>query len=69
MLFLGYAKVGSRAPLHLFDGGPRPVPRHATPAAPGGQAAGTGAGSPAPGHLEEPEPVPAGRRARPWWEH
>jgi RsiW-degrading membrane proteinase PrsW (M82 family) len=70
ILFLGYAKVGSRAPLHLFDGGPHPVPRHATPAAPGGQATGTAAGSPAaPGERGAQEPVPAGRRARPWWEH
>jgi RsiW-degrading membrane proteinase PrsW (M82 family) len=51
-LFLGYAKVGSRAPLHLFDGGPQP------PEPPGPAAA-------PPAH----RPVPAGRRARPWWEH
>jgi RsiW-degrading membrane proteinase PrsW (M82 family) len=67
ILFLGYAKVGSRPPLHLFDGGPHPIPRHATP---GGQPAGTVSGSPdAPGHPGAPQPVPAGRRARPWWEH
>jgi RsiW-degrading membrane proteinase PrsW (M82 family) len=71
ILFLGYAKVGSRPPLHLFDGGPpQPAPRHATPAAPSGQAARTAAASPAaPGRPGEPEPVPAGRRVRPWWEH
>jgi RsiW-degrading membrane proteinase PrsW (M82 family) len=66
ILFLGYAKVGSRAPLHLFDGGQRPVPRHATPAAPSGHAAGA---PEAPGQPGAPEPVPAGRRVRPWWEH
>jgi hypothetical protein len=36
ILFLGYAKVGSRAPLHLFDGGPQspepPAPAAASPA-------------------------------------
>jgi RsiW-degrading membrane proteinase PrsW (M82 family) len=32
ILFLGYAKVGSRAPLHLFDGGPQP-PEPPAPAA------------------------------------
>jgi RsiW-degrading membrane proteinase PrsW (M82 family) len=71
ILFLGYAKVGSRAPLHLFADEPHPGPRHATPAAPSGQAAGTAAGSPpaAPGHPGVPERVPAGRRVRPWWEH
>ena len=71
ILFLGYAKVGSRTPLHLFDGGPQPAPRHATPAAPGGQPAGTaaGSGSAAPGHQGIAEPVPTGRRIRPWWEH
>jgi RsiW-degrading membrane proteinase PrsW (M82 family) len=71
VLFLGYAKVGSRAPLHLFDGGAHPVPRHATPAGPGGEAAGTAAGSPsaAPGRPGVAEPVPTGRRGRPWWEH
>jgi RsiW-degrading membrane proteinase PrsW (M82 family) len=71
ILFLGYAKVGSRAPLHLFDDGPQPAPRHATPAAPSGQPTGTAAGSPpaAPGRPGVPEPVPTGRRVRPWWEH
>jgi RsiW-degrading membrane proteinase PrsW (M82 family) len=75
ILFLGYAKVGSRAPLHLFDGGPPPAPRHGTPAGhaagPSAQAARTAAGSPAapPGRPGVPEPVPAGRRGRPWWEH
>ena len=71
ILFLGYAKVGSRAPLHLFDGGSQPVPRHATPTAPSGEAAGTANGFPAasPGRTGVSEPVPAGRRVRPWWEH
>jgi RsiW-degrading membrane proteinase PrsW (M82 family) len=75
ILFLGYAKVGSRAPLHLFDGGPAPAPRHTTPAGHGTgrnrEAAGTAAGSRAasPGRPGVPEPVPASRRGRPWWEH
>ena len=75
ILFLGYAKVGSRAPLHLFDGGTPAAPRHATPAGhatgPSGAAAGTAASSPAapPVRPGAPEPVPAGRRGRPWWEH
>jgi len=34
ILFLGYAKVGSRAPLHLFDGGPQPAQAPGPAAAP-----------------------------------
>jgi len=73
ILFLGYAKVGSRGDPHASDPWPpafRPygIPDgHATaagqvPAAPAGRHAAP-AGPPAPG-------VPAGGRpARPWWEH
>jgi RsiW-degrading membrane proteinase PrsW (M82 family) len=59
ILFLGYAKVGARAELHLFDGGRHPAPRHGPPAG----------RPPAPPDQRVPEPVPAGRRGRPWWEH
>ena len=34
ILFLGYAKVGSRSALHLFDGGPPPAERPGPAAAP-----------------------------------
>ena len=54
ILFLGYAKVGSRTALHLFDGGPQPAERPGPAAAPRPAA---------------PGPVPAGRPGRPWWEH
>jgi RsiW-degrading membrane proteinase PrsW (M82 family) len=77
ILFLGYAKVGSRGgDLHLFDGGPHPAGRHSTlaeqAAAPGGgQPDGTSAGYPpaAPGRQPVPGPAPVSRRGRPWWEH
>ncbi len=60
ILFLGYAKVGSRAPLHLFDGRAQP----AELPGPAAERAATG-----PDGHPAPRPVPAGRRARPWWEH
>ncbi len=65
ILFLGYAKVGSRTALHLFDGGPDPSERPGPAAVPSvpGPAAAPPAPAPAPG------PVPAGRHGRPWWEH
>jgi RsiW-degrading membrane proteinase PrsW (M82 family) len=77
ILFLGYAKVGSRGgELHLFDGGLHRAGRHGTVA---GQPAGAGGGQPArtpeaypqapPERRPAPEPVPAGTRPRPWWEH
>jgi RsiW-degrading membrane proteinase PrsW (M82 family) len=73
ILFLGYAKVGSRSgELHLFAHGWHPAGRHGTvpeqpSGADGGQPARTpDAFRPAP---PEREPVPAGRRPRPWWEH
>jgi RsiW-degrading membrane proteinase PrsW (M82 family) len=76
ILFLGYAKVGSRHDLHLEAGSLSaavthgPPARHAvSPAA--GQAEGTEAGQPPATPPREPVPsVPAqGRRGRPWWEH
>jgi RsiW-degrading membrane proteinase PrsW (M82 family) len=76
ILFLGYAKVGSRGELHLEAGGLSAPILHGTPArhavgpAAGrangnqaGQPATTTAGQPAPG-----APSPS-RRGRPWWEH
>jgi RsiW-degrading membrane proteinase PrsW (M82 family) len=74
MLFLGYAKVGARGELHLFDRGGRPAARHGTlagqAASPGGgaQPAGTQAGYPSD-QRPVPGPVPVSRRGRPWWEH
>ena len=68
ILFLGYAKVGSRGDLLVSDAWP-PAFRPAGPVAPAGHAAAAGHAAPA-GHA----PVaPAGRSgrgsARPWWEH
>ena len=77
ILFLGYAKVGSRGDLHLEAGGLSAALRlHGTPARhavgpAAGQADGreaghpptTTAGQPAPGAL-----TPSGA-GRPWWEH
>jgi RsiW-degrading membrane proteinase PrsW (M82 family) len=60
ILFLGYAKVGSRAPLHLFDGRAQPAERPG----PAAERAATG-----PDGHPAPRPVPAGGRGRPWWEH
>jgi RsiW-degrading membrane proteinase PrsW (M82 family) len=70
ILFLGYAKVGTRGgELHLFDGGRHPAGRHGTLAGrDGAQPDGTPDGYP-PDRRPAPEPVPAGRRGRPWWEH
>jgi RsiW-degrading membrane proteinase PrsW (M82 family) len=60
ILFLGYGKVGSRAPLHLFDGRAEPSERPG----PAAERAATG-----PDGHPAPRPGPAGRRGRPWWEH
>jgi RsiW-degrading membrane proteinase PrsW (M82 family) len=76
ILFLGYAKVGSRGDLHLDAGGlsaPRlhwTPPRHAVgPAA--GQAEATEAGYPPGPAADQPPagPPPPRRHGRPWWEH
>jgi RsiW-degrading membrane proteinase PrsW (M82 family) len=77
ILFLGYAKVGSRGDLHLDAGGLSAALRlHGTPArhavaSEAGQGDGTEAGHPPAPTAGEPVPaVPAqSRRGRPWWEH
>jgi RsiW-degrading membrane proteinase PrsW (M82 family) len=66
ILFLGYAKVGSRTALHLFDG-KQAVEEPAGPV-PVRDAAGD-AGDAGDGHPGARRPVPAGRHGRPWWEH
>jgi hypothetical protein len=74
ILFLGYAKVGSRGEreLHLFDGQPVFGPRPAA-AGPGDRPppAEAPAGPPAAAGDAHPTPVGAsrGRHGRPWWEH
>jgi RsiW-degrading membrane proteinase PrsW (M82 family) len=70
ILFLGYAKVGSRGELHLFDGQAAFGTEPATP----GPVAGPGdRPQPAAAELQAGHPVPAGagrgRHGRPWWEH
>jgi RsiW-degrading membrane proteinase PrsW (M82 family) len=66
ILFLGYAKVGSRGDLHVPEGwsafGAHP--------APDGQPTGTPAGHPLPTPTGHPTPgAPSASRPRPWWEH
>jgi RsiW-degrading membrane proteinase PrsW (M82 family) len=67
ILFLGYAKVGSRGDLHVPEGwsafGAHPTPD--------GKPTGTRAGRPLPTPTAPPGPgaPPASRPARPWWEH
>jgi RsiW-degrading membrane proteinase PrsW (M82 family) len=66
ILFLGYAKVGSRDDLHVAEGwsafGPHPTP--------GGPPTGTPAGHPRPTPTGHPVPgAPPANRPRPWWEH
>jgi RsiW-degrading membrane proteinase PrsW (M82 family) len=78
ILFLGYAKVGSRGDLHLDAGALSAALRlHATPArhavgTAAGQADETEAGQPPATTAGEPVApgarVPSGR-GRPWWEH
>jgi RsiW-degrading membrane proteinase PrsW (M82 family) len=60
ILFLGYAKVGSRTALHLFDG-QQATEEPESRAARRREAA-------ADGHPAR-HPVPASRHGRPWWEH
>jgi RsiW-degrading membrane proteinase PrsW (M82 family) len=77
ILFLGYAKVGSRGDLHLEAGGLSAAVRlHGTPArhavgATAGEADGTEAGHPPATTAGQPVPAVPGqsRRGRPWWEH
>ena len=67
ILFLGYAKVGSRGDLQVPEGwsafGAHPRPD--------GQPTGTPAGHPLPKQAGRPVPgaPPASRSPRPWWEH
>jgi RsiW-degrading membrane proteinase PrsW (M82 family) len=77
ILFLGYAKVGSRGDLHLEAGGLSaalrlhgPQARHAVGSTVG-QADGTEAGQPPEAPAGQPAPgapTPSGH-GRPWWEH
>ena len=76
ILFLGYAKVGSRGDLEVREGWPPALRRHGTPAghapaAPGGQPAGTSAQRPPVTVAGRPAlgDRPADRPARPWWVH
>jgi hypothetical protein len=83
ILFLGYAKVGSRGDLHVPEGwsafGAHVTPGGPTTGTPGGPLTGTPGGHPPPTPTGHPSPTPAGhpapgappasRPARPWWEH
>jgi RsiW-degrading membrane proteinase PrsW (M82 family) len=79
VLFLGYAKVGSRGDLHFEAGGLSAVRAHGAHGVPARhavgsaavQADGSEAGHPPTTIAGEPEPgvpTPSGR-GRPWWEH
>jgi len=76
VLFLGYAKVGSRSDLHFEAGGLSAVRVHGMPArhavgSAAGQADGKQAVHPPTSTADQPtpgEPTPSSR-ARPWWEH
>jgi RsiW-degrading membrane proteinase PrsW (M82 family) len=68
ILFLGYAKVGSRGDLHLADALPPAFRLHGTPAE---QAAGSDARTPV-AHPPAGHALPgalSGRARRPWWVH
>ncbi|MFY9931499.1 MAG: PrsW family glutamic-type intramembrane protease, partial [Streptosporangiaceae bacterium] len=76
VLFLGYAKVGSRGDLEVPDGGPSALrllgtPAGPAPAVPGGQPGGTPAQRPpvTVGGRPTLGDRPADRLARPWWVH
>jgi RsiW-degrading membrane proteinase PrsW (M82 family) len=76
ILFLGYAKIGSRGDLHLEAGSLSALRQHATPArhavaSAAGPADGQEAGHPPATTARQPVPaVPTPRGpARPWWEH
>jgi len=66
ILFLGYAKVGSRGDLQIPEGWsafrPHPTPGGQPTGTPAGQALPTPTGHPTPG-------APPANRPRPWWEH
>jgi RsiW-degrading membrane proteinase PrsW (M82 family) len=76
VLFLGYAKIGSRVDLHFEAGSLSAHKPHGIPARHGGASASRPAGgrdAALPPTTAVGEPVPAGSvpgpRARPWWEH
>lgn len=76
ILFLGYAKVGSRGDLRLDAGGLSAHRLHGTPArhavgSAAGQADGREAGHPPTTTAGQSAPgaPPPSRRGRPWWEH
>ena len=62
ILFLGYAKVGSRGDAQVPDGWPPALRLHGTPA-------GHGPATPAGHGPATPAGRPESRPARPWWEH
>ncbi len=66
ILFLGYAKVGSRGDVHASDGWP-----YGTAAAPAGWHSRPQAQHPpvTPAGQTAPDAGPGRRPARPWWEH
>jgi len=76
ILFLGYAKVGSRGDLHLEAGS---LSAHLVHGAPARHAVGSAAGQPGEPSDGHPPPATAGqpvgagtstrRYGRPWWEH
>jgi RsiW-degrading membrane proteinase PrsW (M82 family) len=69
VLFLGYAKVGTRGDLHFADGGApgflvfRPAEPGPAAGGPGEEPVGEQSGPPAPAS------PPGGKACRPWWEH
>ncbi len=66
ILFLGYAKVGSRHDLHVPEGWSA-LGAHV---APGGPPTGSPAGHPVPARTGHPAPgAPPANKPRPWWEH
>jgi RsiW-degrading membrane proteinase PrsW (M82 family) len=76
ILFLGYAKVGSRGEPQVTDAWPpafrlHPTPIDHAPDSAGGQLTGTSSGYPpaTQGGQAGPGATPAPGRARPWWLH
>jgi hypothetical protein len=82
ILFLGYAKVGSRSDLEvpavpfpafgrhgLPADHPSAAPSGAQSAPSGAQSAQSGAQSAQSGAQSAPPAAAAGRHGRPWWEH
>jgi RsiW-degrading membrane proteinase PrsW (M82 family) len=74
ILFLGYAKVGSRGDPHFSETAPPVLRLHGSqervPVPPGSEPSGRPAPSPpAPAGHPAPGVLLHGRRGRPWWEH